>query len=69
MDIREWPWKGKPITNVYAQAALAYTGVVLVFVLAVAVPAAGPLMLLVTIGALLFCGARSICRDIRKEWR
>lgn len=69
MDIREWPWKGKPVTNTYAQSALTFTGVVAVWVLAMVYPAAVVPTLLVGIGVLLFYAARTVWRDIRKEWR
>lgn len=69
MDIREWPWKGKPITNTYAQSTLTFTFVIVAWVLAVVYPGAIVPMLCVGIGMLLFYGVRSIWRDIRKEWR
>lgn len=69
MDIREWPWKGKRVTNTYAQAALTFTLAIAVWVLVIVYPAAVHPLLAVGAAVLLFFLTRSVWRDIRKEWR
>ena len=66
MNPRDFPFKGKPITNVYIQILII--GLLFFITIVVGIAAPGP-----TVGVLCsilaFFTIRRAYRDIRKEWK